>query len=117
VKGGKEIELMGYRFRPGEGYGTNSVHVKPGARRFSRFKEKLREKLKDADQTLDPYDVGLDYWRQWYPSQQAWTKVPGYSEQVSENITLSYIHDYLHGVPMGKNAIFLKKPCLGPISL
>jgi hypothetical protein len=61
--------------------------------------------------------VGLDYWHQWFQSQQAWTKVPRYSKQLSENITLSYIDDYLHGVPMGKNAILLKKPCPGPISL
>lgn len=117
AKGGNEIELLGYRLQPGAGYGENNVHVKPGARRLRRFRAKLREKLKNADQSLEPYDVGLDYWHQWFQSQQAWTKVPRYSKQLSENITLSYIDDYLHGVPMGKNAILLKKPCPGPISL
>jgi len=103
VKGGKEIELLAYKLQPGAGYGANKIHVKPGPRRLSRFREKLREKLKAADNSFEPYDVGLDYWRHWYQSQQAWTKVPGHTELVSENITLSYIDDYIHGLPLGKS--------------
>src|SRR5665213_308162 len=105
VKGGNEIELLGYKLQPGAAHGANKVHVKPGPRRTNRFKVKLGERLKKADKSLEPYDVGLDYWRHWYQSQQAWTKVPGYSELVSEIITLSYIDDCIHGNPMGKNAI------------
>jgi hypothetical protein len=111
AKGGKEIELLGYKLQPGNGYGATKVHVKPGSRRLSRFEVKLREKLKNADKSLEPYDVGLNYWRQWFQSQQAWTKVPGCSELVSECIALSYIDDYLHGMPLGKHANYLNKSC------
>jgi hypothetical protein len=109
VKGGTEIELLGYKLQPGAGYGKNNVHVKPGKRRFNRFKEKLEERLKNSDKSLEPFDVGINYWRCWYKSQQAWTKVPGHSEMASETITLSYINDFIHGVPMGENAICLNK--------
>jgi hypothetical protein len=61
VKGGNEIELLGYKLQPGAGHGVNKVHVKPGPHRLSRFRMRLREKLTAADNSLEPYDVGLDY--------------------------------------------------------
>jgi len=99
------VEVLKYLLEPDNGYGDNPVHVKPGQRRISKFKKTLKEKLDQAKaKGEDLYTAGLRYWRRWYASQQAWTKVPGHTELLSENIAMSYINDYLSGIPMGGNA-------------
>ena len=98
-------EVLKYLLEPGNGYGDNPVHVKPGLRRISKFKKRLKEALDQAKaEGKDLYTEGLHYWRQWYASQQAWTKVPGYTEELSCNIAMSFIDDYKEGIPMGGNA-------------
>ncbi|WFU41780.1 hypothetical protein QA640_04500 [Bradyrhizobium sp. CB82] len=99
-----QVTVLKYLLEPGNGYGGNPVHVKPGPGRISRFKKRLKEKLDQAKaEGKDLYSEGLRYWKQWYASQQAWTKVPGYTELVSENLAMSYIDDYKLGIPMGSN--------------
>lgn len=98
-------EVLKYLLEPGNGYGDNPVHVKPGPRRISKFKKRLKEKLDQAKaEGKNLYAEGLRYWKQWFASQHAWTKVPGCSELVSEAAAMSYIEDYILGIPMGSNA-------------
>lgn len=99
------VEVLKYLLQPGKGFGGNPVHVMPGPRRIAKFKKNLKKRLDEAkSEGEDPLKAGLRYWRQWYNSQQAWTKVPGHTELLSENIAMSYIDDYVHGIPMGSNA-------------
>lgn len=99
------VEVLKYLLEPANGYGNNPVHVKPGQRRIERFKKRLKEKLDQAKaEGEDLYEAGLRYWKQWYASQQAWTKVPVLSELASEMAAMQYIHDYIVGIPMGCNA-------------
>ena len=101
----EHVTVLKYLLEFGNGYGDNPVHVKPGPRRLEKFKKKLREKLDQAKaEGKDVYAAGLGYWMQWYASQQAWTKVPFWSEVVSEMATNEYIGDYINGLPMGANA-------------
>jgi hypothetical protein len=103
-KGGKEISLLGYVLQPGNGYVHNTVHVKPGVPRLNRFKQRLWQKLRDCDKSMEPFDVGREYWRRWYNSQQAWTKIPAFTKLVSENIAMSFIDDFIHS-PKNKNLL------------
>ncbi|MEZ0018065.1 hypothetical protein [Sinorhizobium fredii] len=104
----KGATVLGYRLLPGEGYDDNPVHVKPGGRRIEKHKRKLFAKLTAAAaKNLDLFEIGEEYWGQWYESQQAWTKVPGYSWQVSWSATQGYIQDFKSGIPMGQNAPML----------
>ncbi|WP_173088743.1 hypothetical protein [Devosia sp. 1635] len=48
---------------------------------------------------MDIIDAGLEYWWRWFCSQQAWTKVPGHSQSLSETITVTYIADFASGNP------------------
>jgi hypothetical protein len=99
------VEVLKYLLEPDNGYGDNPVHVKPGQRRIERFKKRLKEKLDQAKaEGEDLYTAGLRYWKRWYASQQAWTKVPFFSELASEMAATDYIHDYIICLPMGSNA-------------
>lgn len=94
------LHVLGYRLEPGNGYGGNPVHVKPGKKRIDKFKRELARHLKMSP--VDAYyQIGEQYWQRWYASQQAWTKVPGHSELLSLNIALSYVDDFRQGIPMG----------------
>ncbi len=106
-------DFLGYRLEPGKGYGQNIVHCKPGPKRIARFKRALAARLKACKPDEDLCLVGERYWRHWFGATAAWTKVPELSASVSWSISLSYIDDYLHGLPMGvwkANAPILKGP-------
>jgi hypothetical protein len=99
------VEVLKYLLEPDNGFGDNPVHVKPGPRRIARFKKKLKKQLDEAKSAGEDVETaGLRYWRRWYASQQAWTKVPFWSELVSEMAAKEYIEDYIKGIPMGSNA-------------
>ncbi len=93
-------KALGYFLEPGNGYGNNFVHVKPGPKRIKKFKSCLKQRLATAPSDA-AFKVARKYWKHWYHSQQAWTKVPDQSADVSWNITVSYVDDFLHGIPMG----------------
>ena len=93
--------VLGYRLEPGNGHGENYVHVKPWLKRTEAFKRRLLRKLKDAEPGANLFDVAEKYRIQWSKSQGAWTKVPKFSDSVSASITMSYVNDFIDGLPMG----------------
>jgi hypothetical protein len=97
----RRVEVLGYRLEPGNGYGKNFVHVKPARKRTERFKHKLTKRLLEAKPSSDPFAIGEEYRLQWFNSQSAWTKVPFHSNDISSVITMMYVDDFLHGLPMG----------------
>ena len=97
-----KVCVLGYFVEPGNGVG-GTIHIKPGPRRCGKFRRNLCRRLKRASPD-ERYDVVIEYWRKWFAGQQAWTTVPGYSESLSENIALSYLDDFEHGIPLGKNS-------------
>jgi hypothetical protein len=97
----RRVEVLGYRLEPGNGHGDNLVHVKPARKRTERFKRKLTKKLQEAEPGADHFAIAEKYRVQWSNSQPAWTKVPFYSNEVSSLITMTYVDDFLHGLPMG----------------
>ena len=99
----RELHVLGYRLEPDNGYGDNPVHVLPGPKRTNRFKNRLTRKLLSIGLDEDAIKVGLAYWRRWYDSQQAWTKVPGYSEYISETLAMLDIISFEHNEPMKGN--------------
>jgi hypothetical protein len=92
--------VLGYRLEPRNGYKT-SVHVKPWSKRTKRFKNKLAIKLEKAEPGTDLFAIAEGYRVNWFNSQSAWTKVPQISDSVSASITMSYVVDFMLGVPMG----------------
>jgi hypothetical protein len=96
-----KLIVLGYRLEPGHGYGNNPVHVKPGPPRIARFKQRLTLRLTEADPNADLAQVAEEYWRAWFDSQQAWTKVPYHSKRLSQLITFTYVIDFEHNLPMG----------------
>jgi hypothetical protein len=96
----RRLNVLGYRLEPGNGYKT-SVHVKPWSKRTKRFKIKLAIKLQKAEPGTDPFAIAEGYRVHWFNSQSAWTKVPQISDSVSASITMSYVTDFMVGVPMG----------------
>jgi hypothetical protein len=97
-----KVQVLGYFLEPGNGYG-GTIHVKPGPKRCGNFRNKLTARLGAAGPDDDLYEIAHEYWNQWFPSQQAWTKVPGHTELLSQNITDSYVDDFKYGIAMGKN--------------
>jgi reverse transcriptase-like protein len=97
----QRIVVLGYALEAGKGHGANYVHVKPGHKRTDKFKRKLFQKLACAQDGADLSEVGKNYWRQWYGSQGAWTKVPAFSKRVSQTITATYVSDFVDGIPLG----------------
>ena len=97
----QRIVVLGYSLEAGEGHGDNYVHVKPSTKRTNKHKHKLFRRLKAAPAGADLHEIAEKYWRQWYGSQGAWTKVPLFSEEVSRNITASYVSDFIDGIPLG----------------
>jgi hypothetical protein len=65
------------------------------------FKRKLAKKLRTSDPEADLFQVAEKYRKDWFNSMQAWTKVPSQSDDVSSCITMSYVDDFIHGLPMG----------------
>jgi hypothetical protein len=98
----RKVEVLGYFLEPGNGYG-GAIHVKPGPKRFAKFRANLKARLQAAEPHTDLYKIGEAYRKQWYSAQQAWTKVPGHSELLSQNITDSYVDDFKHKILMGGN--------------
>jgi hypothetical protein len=94
-------DFLGCKLAPGKGHGQNFVHCKPGPKRIARFKRALAARLDARKSEDDPFEIGERYWRSWFNSAAAWTKVPGFSANVSWSITQSYIDDHLHKIPMG----------------
>lgn len=98
-----KVQVLGYFLEPGNGYGDNPIHVKPGPKRFGKFRRELAKRLKAAGPQDDLYQIADDYWKHWYQAQQAWTKVPLLTAMLSQNITGSYVDDFKGGIQMGKN--------------
>ncbi|MBJ7533405.1 hypothetical protein JDN40_04705 [Rhodomicrobium vannielii ATCC 17100] len=96
----RRVQVLGYFLEPGNGHGGNPVHVKPGRKRIERFKSSLKRRLSGVDPD-NAWTVAKKYWKAWFGSQQAWTKVPHYSADLSWCITMAYVDDFLHGLPMG----------------
>lgn len=103
VRNRKRFYALGYCLLYGKGYGKRSVHVKPVRQRTNRFKARLSAVLREA-QTRGwcLFAAGLSYWRRWYGTQRAWTKVPNHSLTLSENITFIYICMFESGYPWQK---------------
>jgi hypothetical protein len=97
----RRVVVLGYRLEPGNGYGANYVHVKPWLKRTERFKTKLAIKLEKVGPGADVFARAEGYRVHWFNSQPAWTKVPQLSDSVSASITMSYVSDFMDGVPMG----------------
>ncbi len=98
-----QVQVLGYRLEPGNNYKL-PIHVKPGPLRINRFKRRLKLRLDRHGKDAEPHvlrGVTFDYWRRWYDSQTAWTKIPEFSELLSEGIASEYLSDYLRGKPMG----------------
>ena len=95
------LTVLGYVLQPGRGYGDNPVHVKPGNPRIERYKARLATRLAKGGTDGDLEMKAWPYWKSWYGSQQAWTRVPIYTENVSWTITFCYVSDFAHGQPMG----------------
>lgn len=98
----RKVEVLGYFLEPGNGYG-GTIHVKPGPKRFKKFRANLAARLHAAGPNGDLDKIAEDYWKRWFQAQQAWTKVPGHTKQLSQNIKDTYVDDFKHGIPMGKN--------------
>jgi hypothetical protein len=95
------LVVLGYALEAGNGYGDRYVHVKPWLKRINRFKRKLCQKLKAAPAGADLFKIAEEYRVQWFGAQGAWTKVPQFSNRVSQTITMSYVDDFLHSISMG----------------
>jgi hypothetical protein len=96
----RRLNVLGYRLEPRNGYKT-SVHVKPWSKRTKRFINKLAIKLEKAEPGTALFAIAEGYRVNWFNSQSAWTKVPQISDSVSASITMSYVVDFMLGVPMG----------------
>ena len=77
------------------------MHVKPWIKRTEKFKRNLWSRLKAAPPEADRFQIAEKYRQQWAGAQGAWTKVPVYSDEVSQTITMTYVADFLKCVPMG----------------
>lgn len=77
------------------------MHVKPWIKRTEKFKRNLSMRLKAALPEANPFEIAEKYRRQRAGAQPAWTKVPELSDEVSRAITMSYVMDFLDGIPMG----------------
>lgn len=75
--------VLGYILKPGRGYGSNTVHVAPGAERFGRFYEKLYASWKAEGCPPDKVNFIEGKLDNWMPSQQAWTQVPYFSKDAA----------------------------------
>lgn len=97
----QRIVVLGYSLEADKGYGDNYVHVKPWIKRTEKFKRNLSMRLKAALPEANPFEIAEKYRRQRAGAQPAWTKVPELSDEVSRAITMSYVMDFLDGIPMG----------------
>lgn len=97
----QRIVVLGYAVEAGKGHGNNHVHVKPWRKRTDKFKRKLYRKLEAAPPGADFFQIGENYRLQWFGEMGAWTKVPLLSNEVSRSITVSYVSDFMDGIPMG----------------
>lgn len=110
----QRLVVPGYSLEAGKGHGDNHVHVKPWLKRTDKFKHKLLQRLKAAPPRANLFEIAEKYRRQWFGSQGAWTKVPGYSDDVSRSITTTYVSDFIAGIPMGTRK--LNKPKVASIA-
>lgn len=75
-----ELEALGYRFELANGHLKHGTHVRPAAKRLKRHHRKIRRTVEDALKLgEDPIDAAFAYWKHWYASQSAWTKVPHFT--------------------------------------
>jgi hypothetical protein len=98
----KMVQVLGYFLEPGNGY-HDSIHVKPAPKRFDRFRRRLAQRLAAASPNEDEFEIGENYWKHWYASQQAWTKIPVHSEAVSLNAMYGCVTSFINGQPMKGN--------------
>lgn len=92
--------VLGYRLQPDRRYG-GGIHIKPGHKRVDRFKQGMAARLDAANAETSPYTIGERYRRAWFDSQQAWTKVPGFSDEASKNYAQLYVENHVARVPLG----------------
>jgi hypothetical protein len=97
----QRVLVLGYSMEAGKGHGDNNIHVKPWIKRTDKFKHRLVQKFEAAPAEANLFEIAEKYWRQWYGSQGAWTKIPLFSEEVSRSITASYVSDFIDGIPLG----------------
>jgi hypothetical protein len=90
------IQVFGYVLKPGRGAGDNFVHVCPGRERFDRFHKKLYARWKAEGKPLEFEELDAfvrSRLAAWMPSQQAWTVVPVYSEDLASTVAFIYVCD------------------------
>ena len=95
------LVALGNVYQPGKGYKGSPVHVKPGLRRFHKFRNRLRKRIWDAGPGHCPFEIATDYARQWFGSNKAWTKVPIYSKEACVKFAIAYLQDWIDQVPFG----------------
>ncbi len=88
------VDILGYKLEPGNGYGANAVHVKPGPERTARYRRKLMAKLVRTNDTSERFKIGETYCKRWFGTQSGWTKVPRFSRKVALAITDAYVDDF-----------------------
>jgi hypothetical protein len=98
-----KVHLLGYFLEPGNGL-NGTIHVKPGPKRLDRFRRRLAQRLTAAGPNEDEFQVGESYWKHWFASQHAWTKIPGQSKEASRMATFGYVTNFIHGQPMKGNS-------------
>jgi len=98
----RKVEVLGYFLEPGNGYG-GTIHVKPGPSRCGKLRANLTARLCAAGPHADLLKTAEECWKHWYTAQQAWTKIPDWSEDLSWTIMASYVEDFKKGIQMGKN--------------
>ncbi|QFI67972.1 hypothetical protein [Sinorhizobium alkalisoli] len=68
-----DICYLGYRISLDK---NGAMRVRPAMKRFDRFRHRLGDKFENSDAFTkqELLDTGLEYARQWFRSQRAWTK-------------------------------------------
>jgi hypothetical protein len=88
------VRVFGYVLKPGRGHGDNFIHVHPHRQRFDRFHKKLCDHWKAEGQPSDfeaLEDFIIERLRHWMPSQQGWTIVPGFSQNLALTSAFVYV--------------------------
>jgi hypothetical protein len=87
------FEMIGYRVVLRK---DGNVHVRPAEKRFNRLRDRLVERWNACEFFKKPelLTVGLAYAKNWYASQQAWTKVE--QDGASWAYVAGTVHDCLN---------------------
>jgi len=100
------VTILGFKVQPGRGHirhsdGSRSIHVKPGPKRIAKYIVELKKRLEKATPEDDPIAIAKKYHNGWYGAQGSWTKVPGFSSELSRTILLTYVQDFKNGIEIG----------------